>query len=480
MSCGCNINIYNTGGSSGETYSASSLGAGEPIFAGEVVTGSDTEFQFKSIVAGANVTLTSNGDELTITSAGPDGGVTFLDQVGGGSQLAQSITGQTLNLRTITGGSGITATQNTDTVSIANTGLLTATNIGPGAGLIPIPIVGGNLQVRSFVGTAAVNVSQTANTINISSPVNTLTSLPGGQSLIGTALPTATLRSLIGGIGISLASSPDNITINNTQTPTNTVTNLGGAANVLIDVLAGSVRARTLISQGYALVNQSGNNITIGARGPVNIGSGEPIFSGNVGFDNQYKSLSSLGNIQITSDPSNIYFKPLINNVIPYSGKTILNTYLSGNPELSDFLGFGSNVPITSIDAFPADYPTLPTAFVGWVAPYRCRIILADAFIKFSIPTTISEQLDIYCAIHRCKENDTGMNLIWFDQIFSTTSNISVGDFIQRTFTPNVDVDIRWHLYFSFFAHRPNAAGSTDLIEFYTSSSITVQSSDSL
>ena len=425
----------------------------------------------KTLLAGSGITLNDSGS--TITISGSSNTITSLGT--GTAILTNGLPNATL--RSVNAGTGISLSSNANTFTINNTGVVTVDNIG-GQAPVSAGIVGNVLSLRSFMGTGAVNVSQTPSTINISSPVLTLTSQPGGFSLINTTFPNATLKSLISGVGISVVDSAGTITINNTQTAVTGVVTLGSGSPVLVDVLGSNVRARGLVSQGYALVNVSGNDITIGARGPVNIGSGEPIYAGNVGFDNQFKSLVPNGNIQVTSDPANIYFRPYINTVIPYSGKTILNTYVSGNPELADFLGFATNIPVTSNDIFPAEYTTLPTAFVGWVSPYRAVIKQVDAFIKFSIPTTISERLDIYCAIHRCKENDIGMNLIWFDTVFSTNANISVGDFIQRSFTPNVDVDTRWHLYFSFFAHRSEALGSTDLVEFYTSSSMVIQSQD--
>ena len=428
----------------------------------------------KTLLAGANITLNDSGTAITISSSGS--AITFTSGVGGVPLYTAGP--PNVFFRSLISGVGIAISSTPNTFSFANSGVVNVVNLGSGNQIASLPIVSSTLNLRTLTGGGAITLTTSLNAIDISTPVLTLTSLAGGSSLIGSTFPNATLRSLVAGTNMSLVSSANTITINNTMTPTNTVTSLGGGAQVLIDVLAGSVRARTLVSQGYAQVNQSGNTITIGALGPVNIGTGEPVYAGNVGFDNQFKSLLANGNIQVTSDASNIYFRPYINSVIPYSGKTILNTYLSGNPELADFLGFATNIPVTSIDAFPADYTTLPTAFVGWVSPYRAVIKLVDTFIKFSIPTTITERLDIYCAIHRCKENDVGMNLIWFDTVFSTNANITAGDFIQRSFSPNVDVDVRWHLYFSFFAHRPDALGSLDLVEFYTSSSMLIQSQD--
>ena len=58
------------GGGGGEVNTASNLGAGEGVFASKV----GVDLKFKSLVAGANVTLTSDGDEITIEAAGGGGG----------------------------------------------------------------------------------------------------------------------------------------------------------------------------------------------------------------------------------------------------------------------------------------------------------------------------------------------------------------------------------------------------------------------
>lgn len=70
-------------------------------------------------------------------------------------------------------------------------------------------------------------------------------------------------KSLVAGTDISIVSDADEITINNTLVETNTVTNLGGGSEVLVDVLAGSVRGRTLVGTGIATVTQGANTITI-------------------------------------------------------------------------------------------------------------------------------------------------------------------------------------------------------------------------
>lgn len=59
-----------SGGGGGEANTASNLGAGEGLYASKV----GVDLQFKSLVAGTNVTLTSDGDSVTIDAAGGGGG----------------------------------------------------------------------------------------------------------------------------------------------------------------------------------------------------------------------------------------------------------------------------------------------------------------------------------------------------------------------------------------------------------------------
>lgn len=70
------INVPNTGGS-GEANTASNLGAGTGLFAGKVVA----DLQFKSLVAGANITLTPDATTVTIAATGGGGGA--VDSVNG-------------------------------------------------------------------------------------------------------------------------------------------------------------------------------------------------------------------------------------------------------------------------------------------------------------------------------------------------------------------------------------------------------------
>ncbi len=100
-----------------DTYSAISLGSGEEVYAGQVVTGVNTEFQFKSLVGGANITLTSDADEITI-----DGnvGLETVTNIGAGAQLITNPTATNVDVRSIVQSTDISVIQNTNDLTITS------------------------------------------------------------------------------------------------------------------------------------------------------------------------------------------------------------------------------------------------------------------------------------------------------------------------------------------------------------------------
>ena len=471
MSCGSNIFNETTGDNI--VYECGNTGTGLGIYSGETVAPTETTFNFKSLVAGPNVNLTSTADEIEISSI--DTGVTTLSNNGGGAAVGQSILGSTLNLRTLVGANGITATQNADDVTIGSTQSITNLPGGVGIAQTGFP----NITLRSLLSGNGIAISTNSNTFSFAnSGVVTMTSL-GGLSLISPPVVSSNMniRGLVSGTGISLVSSASTITVNNTQTAITGVVTLGSGSPVLVDVLGSNVRARGLVSQGYALVNVSGNDVTIGARGPVNIGTGEPIYAGNVGFDNQYKSLLANGNIQVTSDAANIYFRPYINNLVNYSGTVDMNTRVNGNPDTSSYFGFGRTVNCPLIDQFPAEIGTLSGEFIGWILPYTGTFKYMSVFMQSLTNVTITERVDVYASLHRTKGDPNTLN-IWQGLIQTYDSNISIGDYVQRTLDINVDLDREWGCYMVIYCHRPSGGGEVNPLSFSVSCGSIIQSQD--
>jgi hypothetical protein len=107
------IGEVGTGGGGGEVNTASNVGAGEGVF--KQKTGVDLEF--KSLIAGANITIVNNANDLTLSSTGGGGGTFTLRNV---SSTATFITANetinctsgtfTVNLPTAVGIQGTTYT----------------------------------------------------------------------------------------------------------------------------------------------------------------------------------------------------------------------------------------------------------------------------------------------------------------------------------------------------------------------------------
>lgn len=105
----------------GETNTASNRGSGEGVFAAKV--GSD--LQFKSLVAGSNVSLTSDANTITINSVGGGGGGgsnTFSNLGTGQGQVFKQVLVNDVQFRTLRAGSGVTITQDANEVTISASG----------------------------------------------------------------------------------------------------------------------------------------------------------------------------------------------------------------------------------------------------------------------------------------------------------------------------------------------------------------------
>jgi len=100
-----------------DSTTASNLGSGHGIFASEV----GNDLQFKSLVAGGNVTITSNATTITINSTASGGGgeSNTASNVGGGSGWFKQKTGVDLEFRSVIAGSGINITDTTDDYTIS-------------------------------------------------------------------------------------------------------------------------------------------------------------------------------------------------------------------------------------------------------------------------------------------------------------------------------------------------------------------------
>ncbi|SVE51211.1 uncharacterized protein METZ01_LOCUS504065, partial [marine metagenome] len=113
------VNTPNNAGGSGEANTGSSLGSTvgrEGVFASKV----SLDLQFKSLVAGSGISLSSDASEITVTNSSTNiGDITGASNTGSGSGVWKDKSGNTLRFKSLVGGTNITLTEAADTVSIA-------------------------------------------------------------------------------------------------------------------------------------------------------------------------------------------------------------------------------------------------------------------------------------------------------------------------------------------------------------------------
>jgi hypothetical protein len=154
-------------GGGGSINGAVNLGVGDGLLgvSGANITG-------KSLIAGANISLTPTGTDVTIAAVGAGGGtITDIVDVGvGQGHLAAGASGSNVQVKTLVEGSGIVITENSTTVTIAAVpppgGLTTLANLPGGEGIYTTT-VGTTAQLKSIAAGAGIDVSSTPDTIVI-------------------------------------------------------------------------------------------------------------------------------------------------------------------------------------------------------------------------------------------------------------------------------------------------------------------------
>lgn len=101
-------NIFNL-----KVTTAANVGSGAGLFLNK--TG--TTLNFKSIIAGSNITITENSNDITIASTG-SGSSTGANLGSTGARIYSSNSGSTLQFRRLIVGSGLSATENTNDITI--------------------------------------------------------------------------------------------------------------------------------------------------------------------------------------------------------------------------------------------------------------------------------------------------------------------------------------------------------------------------
>lgn len=210
--------LYEDGSSgTGEENTLSSVGSGTSLVKGKV----GVDLRIKSLTAGANITITGNADDVQIAASGGSGEVNTASNVGGGSGIFRQKTGVDLELKSLVAGANITITPSTDTITIAASASSgesnTASNVGGGSGVFKQK-TGVDLEMKSLVAGANVTVTPGTDTITIGSSapgeVNTMSNVGTGANVYKSKTGVNfNLRTLAAGSQIEITEGTNEITI---------------------------------------------------------------------------------------------------------------------------------------------------------------------------------------------------------------------------------------------------------------------------
>ena len=228
----------------------------------------DNLLSFRSLLAGAGVSLSQTADSITISSSGGGGGLSGLSNEGGGAAVYDTVSGSTAVLRTLVGTTnGLAVDQTGTTITIDNT--LRGQNVGTGTGNIYNTKSGATLNFNSLAGGSGITVSAAvAGTITIANTGVVALGNEGGAAEIFDTATSGTLRTLLGTAnGLSVVQNATTITIDNTLSGQN----LGsGSGAVFSDKTGAALRFNSLAGgSGISVTPAVAGTITIANTGVV-------------------------------------------------------------------------------------------------------------------------------------------------------------------------------------------------------------------
>jgi len=192
----------------------------------------DNSILLRSLVAGSGVSLTQDATSITITAGGGGGGLSGLSNEGGGAGVFDTVSGSTAVLRSVLGtANGLVVTQGATTITIDNT--LTGANLGSGSGNLFSSKIGAQLRFNSLAGGSGVSVSPAVGgTITIANTGVVSLSNEGGAAEVYDSGTSGALRTLQGSSnGLTVTQGATSITIDNTLTGGNLGSGLGNTFN---------------------------------------------------------------------------------------------------------------------------------------------------------------------------------------------------------------------------------------------------------
>lgn len=342
----------------------SNAGTGQPILVSQTPA-AGSPYQLKNILAGTNITVTTVGNDIQISSGQASAltegyGINILNNVVsadavnlGGDEIILDNPGgganEPMKFRGISAGNNISLTSSTtDSIVISTTGLITTganvtsltptgtyTKAGVYKDVVSPTINFRTIQVGSpTVGFPGASITQNTDDLLVSMYIVNAKSLGTSQHVytsgnITTPGSVLNFKGIKAGTNVSLTNStPDDIVID-VKIPDFAAVNLGTGSQVLVTPLTTPTKFRTLVAGTGISITQDAEEIKINssANALLNIGTGVPVYKGLNNSKEEFRSI--IGGYGITAAVSsstnevNVYAHA---ENLPGSGQSVLST----------------------------------------------------------------------------------------------------------------------------------------------------------
>jgi len=301
--------IESTASGAGEVNTASNLGAGDgQVFAAK----SGSDLQFRSLVAGTNVTLTQNGTEITIDA--PDTGeVNSASNLGvSGVGVFDAKVGADLQFKRLVAGSNVSFVNGAETIEISSSAVGGATTVLE-LNDTPVDYTGATGQVLLVNGTEDGMVFGDPGEDNAAVNIGTD---PTGEGLYAQKSGVdLQFKQIIPGDNVTLVADADSITINAPDTgEVNTASNLGaGTGNIFFGKTASDLQFKSIVGGVNVTVSETSDEITIDspdtgeANTVTNVGGfGVGLFKQKVGVDLEFKRIVAGAGVALTNNADTV------------------------------------------------------------------------------------------------------------------------------------------------------------------------------
>lgn len=303
--------------STGESNTVSNVGVGVPIFKQQV----GTDLQFKTIIAGSNISIdTSNPNQITINSIGGAGNSTGQNIGVGNGKIYINNIASTLRFKTLKAGTNISITDSPSEIIISSLGAA-GTNISstdsPGSKLLSAAG-----QIKTLLAGDGVLINETDTTLTLATnTTNNLGNVGSGTGIykgFNSVIDKHELKTIIGQDGILVESlNVNEIVIKGNSSSSVASTN---ATNTLISSQVGNTTTLKVINaadSNTATITNNPNNLTLNILNNNKVWNANRInnipivFPASPTSPEQESTLVYRGTDYVTGSPNNVALKYL-------------------------------------------------------------------------------------------------------------------------------------------------------------------------